>query len=146
MAQRPWWADGVRFECQQSGRCCVSRGQYGFVYLTRADRRRLAAHLGMSVRELLKTWCVREEGPVRLKDAPDQARCIFLDGVRCGVYEGRPTQCRTWPFWPEVMKAKAWAAEVAAFCPGVGKGPLIPADEIAARLKLQKAANTELES
>jgi len=51
--------------------------------------------------------------------------CRFLDPVtkkRCLVYEARPAQCRTWPFWPENMNARAWDREVVAFCPGVGKG------------------------
>ncbi len=28
---------GIRFECQGSGNCCVSRGTYGFVYLSKKD-------------------------------------------------------------------------------------------------------------
>jgi Fe-S-cluster containining protein len=123
----------------------VSRGQYGFVYLTRADRRRLAGHLGLTVRDLVQRWCVREDGRVRLRDAPDQASCIFLEDTRCGVYPGRPTQCRTWPFWPSVMNPKAWAREVASFCPGIGKGEPVPPEEIAEKLRLQEQADSELE-
>lgn len=144
-----WWhqkENAVRFQCQGSGKCCVTHGQYGHVYLTLADRRRLAKHLGLSTSVFTRTLCSRDAAAggghvYRLKDGrlkdgngPD---CIFLEGKRCGVYEGRPEQCRTWPFWPEVMNAKKWAKEVASFCPGVGKGPKVDPLEIDALLKQQ---------
>ena len=34
--------DGIRFECQGSGNCCVSRGSYGFVYLSETDLKRFS--------------------------------------------------------------------------------------------------------
>ena len=43
--KQPWWKDGLRFQCQQSGKCCVSHGEYGFVYLTLADRQNIARAL-----------------------------------------------------------------------------------------------------
>jgi hypothetical protein len=119
-----WWRDGVRFSCQGSGRCCVSRGAYGHVYLTLEDRRRLAAALGLPTREFTRRHCAKTDGLFHLNDpGPD---CRFLEDRRCGVYEARPTQCRTWPFWPESMNPRAWTA-IAAYCPGVGKGRTVPA-------------------
>lgn len=128
MSRKPWWSDGVRFECQETGRCCVSRGSYGFVYLTLEDRRRLARHFGLSTRQFTLKHCVKTDGHFHLKDFT--AACPYLEGKRCGVYEARPAQCRTWPFWPEHMSPKAWAKEVASYCPGVGKGALVPAQRI----------------
>lgn len=125
---KPFWQNGIRFECQGSGKCCTSRGAYGYVYLTLQDRRRLAKHLKLTTSAFTRQYCERDEDFFYLKN-PDRD-CRFLDGKRCTVYEGRPTQCRTWPFWPENMNAKAWAREVVTFCPGVGKGRLYSADEI----------------
>jgi Fe-S-cluster containining protein len=130
---KKFWAEGIRFECQGTGRCCMSRGAYGFVYLTLADRRRMAKVLGLSTAAFTREYCDKTEGYFHLKN-PDRD-CRFLEGKRCGVYEGRPAQCRTWPFWPENMSAKAWAKDVATFCPGVGKGRLVPAEEIRELLK-----------
>ena len=31
------YKEGIKFECQSSGNCCVSRGSYGFVYLSLKD-------------------------------------------------------------------------------------------------------------
>ncbi len=138
MARRAWWSNGVRFECQETGRCCVSRGTYGYVYLTLEDRRRLARHFGLTTLQFTRRHCRKTDGHFCLKDFTDA--CPFLEGKRCGVYEARPSQCRTWPFWPEHMGAKAWNREVVGFCPGVGKGRLYPADEIRRLLVLDPIA------
>ncbi|MBC7371318.1 MAG: YkgJ family cysteine cluster protein [Bdellovibrionaceae bacterium] len=127
---KEWWREGVRFQCQGSGKCCTSHGEFGFVFMTLEDRKRMAKVLNMRVSEFTKKHCQKAGGIYHLIEVKGQPDCKFLEGVRCGVYEGRPTQCRTWPFWPEVMSPKAWKKDVVEFCPGVGKGPLIPAEEI----------------
>jgi Fe-S-cluster containining protein len=41
-------------------------------------------------------------------------RCIFLgaDGKQCSIYEARPIQCRTYPFWPRLLSdPKEWSKE-----------------------------------
>ena len=130
---KPFWSEGLRFECQQSGRCCTSRGEYGYIYLTPEDRERLASSLGMSLTEFVSVHCQETDGYVHLRNP--ELDCEFLEGARCGVYEGRPEQCRTWPFWPENMKARVWRGEIAPFCPGIGKGRLYTAEEIRQELK-----------
>jgi len=111
----------------------MSRGQYGFVYMTLEDRRRMAKVLKLRTSVFTRTYCDFDGEYWHLKD-PDK-NCQFLDGKRCTVYLGRPAQCRTWPFWPENMNAKTWNKDVAAFCPGVGKGRLYSAKEIEALLR-----------
>lgn len=128
-----FFAEGVRFQCQGSGKCCLSRGAYGYVYLTLEDRRRLASHLGLTTLSFTKRYCAKTEGHFHLKHP--EKDCNFLEGKRCGVYEARPTQCRTWPFWPENMHAKVWTTEVASFCPGVGKGRRYTREDIEAILE-----------
>jgi uncharacterized protein len=139
MGAARFWEEGVRFECQGTGRCCVSRGGYGYVYLTLEDRRRLAAHLGMRASAFTRKHCARTDGWYHLRETGPA--CPYLDGKRCSVYEARPSQCRTWPFWPENMTPKAWQAEVASFCPGVGKGRLVPREEIEALLRQDPLAD-----
>jgi Fe-S-cluster containining protein len=142
--KKQWWSDGVRFQCQGSGKCCVSHGEFGFVYLTGADRKKMAKHLEMTTSGFTRKYCQKTDGVWHLRDGAARA-CVFLDGKRCSVYEVRPMQCRTWPFWPEVMNAKSWAKEVKAFCPGIGKGPLIKGDEIRAALEAQEQWEDDLQ-
>ena len=103
--------------------------------------RALTAGLGMSTAQFTRRYCAKTDGHWHIRDAPGALECRFLSGKRCTVYDARPTQCRTWPFWPEVMHAKAWQREVAKFCPGVGKGRLWSVDEIRAVLERQADAN-----
>lgn len=132
----PFWENGIRFECQGSGKCCTSRGSYGYVYLNLADRKRMAKHLKLDLATFTQKHCEMDEGHYFLKDPSKD--CRFLEGKRCGVYEGRPMQCRTWPFWPENMNAKTWTQEIATFCPGIGKGPVVSATEIRKQLSQRK--------
>jgi Fe-S-cluster containining protein len=142
----PFWKDGIRFQCQSSGNCCTSHGEYGFVYMTVEDRERMAKVLGMTAAAFTKKHCMKTGGVYALKEDPKNPDCMFLKNKRCSVYEGRPTQCRTWPFWPEVMNAKAWKKEIASFCPGVDKGPIIPAEKIEIAMAEQKRSESLLDT
>lgn len=139
--RKPWWAEGIPFECQGSGRCCVSRGAYGYVYVTLEDRRRLAQALQLPTARFTREYCLKAEDGQFYLDSPEP-ECRFLDGTRCSVYAARPTQCRTWPFWPENMRAKAWT-RIADFCPGIGRGDVVPAETIIALLREQRRATED---
>lgn len=143
-AEVKWWSKGVRFECQGSGNCCVSRGEYGYVYLTLKDRQRFARYFKMRTSSFTRKYCEMTEGLWHLKTSANDLNCIFLKGLKCSTYKARPTQCRTWPFWPEVMDAKSWKKEVAQFCPGVGKGKVIPADDIQKTLAEQAQSEADM--
>jgi uncharacterized protein len=119
---------GIRFECQGEGRCCVSRGKYGYVYLSFSDRKRLASHHKMTTAAFNAKFTEKKDGVVQLKYKNKD--CPFLKNNRCAVYEARPWQCRTWPFWPENMNSVVWQREIATYCPGVGKGRFYSAEEI----------------
>ncbi len=124
---KPFWNQGIRFQCQGSGKCCVSRGDYGYVYLTLEDRRRLAKYLKLKTQQFTRKYCSQKEGYYYLKN--EAKECRYLKGTQCGVYKARPIQCRTWPFWPENLKAKNWTG-IKKYCPGVGKGKLYSKNEI----------------
>ena len=144
MPRKPFYSEGIRFECQGSGKCCTSRGNYGFVYLNEADRKRFADFLGLSVEQFLKTYCETKNGWVFLKDDPSKnGDCRFLEERKCAAYDARPEQCRTWPFWPENMNPRTWNGDIAKNCPGVGKGKLHTYEEIQAILGEQKEDEDE---
>ena len=130
------YQDGIRFECTGCGECCRSRHGYGYIYVTLAERRRLAQHLGLTTRAFTLQYCAKTDGVFHLRDPASD--CQFLEGSRCTVYTARPRQCRSWPFWPENMNAKTWSSEVKRDCPGIGIGRLYTAQEIEQQLAEEK--------
>jgi Fe-S-cluster containining protein len=129
-----WWKQGVRFECQGSGQCCTSHGEYGYVFLSKTDRIKIAKFLGLKTPAFTKKYCTKLNGAFHLNEDPKNTDCMFLKNKRCEIYSARPSQCRTWPFWPEVMPAKTWNKEVLNFCPGIGKGAIVPIEKIEKQL------------
>ena len=131
---RPWYAGGLRFECQPGcGACCTRQGGRDFVYLAPRDVWRLALALGLSTAQFRRRHTVRDRGWTALRMTAEA--CPFLDGWRCRVHAARPAQCRTFPFWTEILRSpEAWRA-LGARCPGVGRGALVSLAGIRARLR-----------
>ena len=134
--EKKLYRDGIRFECTGCGECCKARHGYGYIYLTLAERRAMAQHLGLATAAFTRQHCEKTDGLFHLKNPANQ--CRFLDGARCTVYAARPQQCRTWPFWPENMNTKTWTREVKRDCPGIGLGRVHTAAEIEQQLKAQE--------
>lgn len=123
---------GLQFQCQACGKCCLTRGTYSFVYVSLAERRRLARLLKMSTRAFTRRYCLKTDGSFHLRD--NGLACIFADGAKCLVYTERPEQCRTWPFWPENMYQDVWW-EIGRACAGIGRGRRHTREEIRATLR-----------
>ena len=128
---------GIRFECQGSGNCCVSRDTYGFVYLSKKDIKKLSIGFKTTEQNFTKNYCQKTDGFIHLKELKkNNGNCIFLKDNRCTVYKSRPIQCRTWPFWPENMNTKTWNNDIAKNCPGVGKGKVKTKNEILKQVQI----------
>ena len=116
---------GIKFKCQGSSNCCISRGSYGYVYLSKIDLANIVNYFNISINLFKKKYCDYSNGYLHLKEIHSNGNYQFLDNKRCTIYPARPTQCRTWPFWKENMNTKKWNNEIIDFCPGIGKGRLI---------------------
>jgi uncharacterized protein len=115
-------AQGLRFECQPGcTECCRRRG---FVYLTENDLVRAAEFLGMSPEAFEKRYVYRTRRLLRLRTPPD-LHCHFLRDGGCAIHPVKPAQCRLFPFWPEMVEKRREWQKTAAWCPGIGKGPLV---------------------
>ncbi len=125
----------MRFRCQSGcTKCCQVRG---FVYITEDDLTRAAAYLAMSPADFEAKYVIRYPTLLRLRK-PVNSQCYFLTDAGCSIHPVNPVQCRTYPFWPELVEEQAaWAAE-AKTCPGIGQGKLVQigtAMEIASEMK-----------
>ena len=119
----PWWAcGGLRFGCLGCGRCC--RGASGGIFMRPCAERCIAAALCLTAEQLRSRFETSRWRFPSLKET-GCGRCVMNgDDGRCRVYACRPVECRTWPFWPELLESpQAWQA-AARRCPGMDSGPL----------------------
>lgn len=117
-----WWENyGLDFECRACGRCCG--GKPGSVWVTRSERAKIAAELGIDEYVLRKEYLVRRGGKCSVKEK-ENYDCYFFDGEskKCTIYKVRPLQCRLFPFWPSMLMNKSVWDYYASFCPGMGHG------------------------
>ena len=115
-------SEGLRFECQPGCTACCE--QRGFVYLTEADILRASEFLAMTPAAFERRYVYRTKKQMRLR-VPQEAQCSFLRDGGCSIHPAKPTQCRIFPFWPELLESRREWLKTSKYCPGMGKGPLI---------------------
>jgi uncharacterized protein len=132
----PWYSSGLSFECTQCGRCCSGPGT-GFVWVTDEEIESIAKCMGMeSDIDAFERKFVRRIGVKTSLVEYSDGDCIFLDPKTrtCSVYEARPRQCRTWPFWDSNLKSPKTWGKTAESCPGCNRGRVYTIDEIHERI------------
>jgi len=118
---------GLRFECQPGcTNCCT---QKGFVYITEGDLTRIAKFLEMSASDFERRYVYRTRHLLRLR-TPRHTQCHFLRDDGCSIHPVKPTQCRIFPFWPELANSKREWRKTAGWCPGIGKGSLVQIETV----------------
>ncbi len=117
---------GLRFTCQRGcTKCCETRG---FIYLSEEDVTRIAKYLRLPKAQFEAEYVVRYKHVIRFRK-PLGEQCHFLTAQGCAIHEVKPTQCRLFPFWPELVENRFAWNETGKTCPGIGKGELIQIGE-----------------
>lgn len=126
-----FYKKGLKFECAQCSYCC--RNEPGYVFLSEHDLERLLVATKLSREDFISTYCkiadfgIEKRLSIKEKSNND---CIFWDNGGCRVYESRPLQCRSYPFWPMILDSReTWEAEK-KYCPGIGQGKTHSCQEI----------------
>lgn len=112
------------------------------MWLTKDEIVRLANHLKISPEETVEKYCRKIDGQFSLKEnrnARGEYDCVFLKEIKpaggkrgevvqskrvCGIYEVRPLQCRTWPFWTGNLSSKKAWENAGVRCHGINRGKL----------------------
>jgi uncharacterized protein len=126
----------LRFQCQTGCTNCCK--QKGIVYLTEDDLVRAAAFVEMTPADFEAKYVIRTKNLLRFR-TPRGKQCNFLLENGCSIHPAKPTQCRTFPFWPELVETRKNWDDTARYCPGINQGPLIQigtAMELASEMKL----------
>jgi uncharacterized protein len=160
----------LRFTCQPGCTNCCD--QSGYVYLSEDDLKRAAKFVGMSAKAFEAKYVYRTRHQRRFRKPPHR-QCPFLEAGgtgparpsqgaeliagspapgsvvplksgRCSIHPAKPTQCRTFPFWPELVEQRAAWNRTARYCPGIGKGELIQIGSAMEIAEEQRRAYPEL--
>jgi Fe-S-cluster containining protein len=103
-------------ECQ--GRCCT--GESGYIYVNKTEIEAIAKLLNLNINEFAVKYLFKKGYKYSIKENKfeDSYECVFYDRETngCKIYEARPSQCKTFPFWDYY---KQRVAELKEECPGV---------------------------
>jgi Fe-S-cluster containining protein len=99
--------------------------------VTDLETRRLARRLALSEVEFRRYYTYRlGNGDLSLREKSNYD-CIFYEKDKgCTVYEDRPRQCRTWPFWGKNVETHQKWRSSARWCKGMNTGRLHPLNVI----------------
>lgn len=134
-------SEGLRFQCQPGCTACCE--QKGFVYLTEGDLERAARFLGLTPEAFERKYVYRTKNRMRLR-VPRESQCNFLRDGGCSIHPAKPTQCRIFPFWPELVESRREWQKTAQYCPGMGQGPLIQIEQARAEALEMREAYPEM--
>jgi len=121
----PWYEDGLEFSCTGCSKCCQVDGD---VWLAPEEISNIIDYLAVSddggsndlssIDSFRKKYVRAEIGPSSSDSDSDidesqswmclkrkKGSCVFLDSSgQCGIYDVRPVQCHTYPFWPSLLE------------------------------------------
>ena len=103
------------------GNCCI--GQSGYIWINTKEIDYLAKHLNINVNECFDKYLIKYGYKFSIKEkqlSKNNFACIFFDleKKQCSIYDARPQQCRTFPFW-EYFKTNI--QEAINECPAIVK-------------------------
>jgi Fe-S-cluster containining protein len=136
MTEDSWYREGLRFQCTQCGDCCT--GDAGYVWVNKEEIAAMAAAMGETDVDRFEQQYVRKVGIRKsLKEYPN-GDCVLFDAQQrtCRVYQARPRQCRTWPFWNSNLKSRQAWQTTCQICPGSGRGRLYTLEQIESQRKI----------
>jgi Fe-S-cluster containining protein len=100
------------------GRCCI--GESGNIFVSTLEMQNISKLLGLDIVQFHKEYLVKKGYKFSLKEKKvgDSYDCIFFERSSggCLIYEARPNQCKTFPFWDYF---KNNVQELKQECPGI---------------------------
>lgn len=113
----PWYKDGLSFNCTGCGKCCT--GFPGFVWVNEAEIHAMANFLKLTNDDFSKKYLRLIDGKLSLKEILPNYDCVFLDNNKCTIYPVRPTQCKTYPWWPQNLQSPSNWENEKKYCEGI---------------------------
>ncbi len=133
--EKPFYAQGLQFSCRGLSCSACCRKEPGIVYLEQKDLETLSVLTELTIEQFKKVYCRYVElsngkKVLCLKELSNYDCIFWNEQAGCQVYKARPIQCRTYPFWKNVLSSKeSWLAEKQR-CPGINEGELHSCSQI----------------
>jgi hypothetical protein len=100
------------------GNCCS--GEPGYIWVTSAEAAAIAQRLGMESEAFRAHYLIKAGYKFSIGERKngESCECLFFDAVvsGCSIYDVRPSQCRTFPFWDYFLENPKEAGKE---CPGI---------------------------
>jgi Fe-S-cluster containining protein len=84
------------------GKCC--NGEKGNIWVNKNEITAIAAFLGIETKKFISSYLLKKGYRYSIKELKTGKNyaCLFFDTKKngCGIYDVRPEQCKTYPFWP----------------------------------------------
>lgn len=126
VARAYFFDQGLRFECQQCGQCCT--GDPGTIFVGPDEVAPIAEYCRISEAGLIADYLYPFKDSYSIRE-DEKGRCLFFDNG-CTIYDVRPLQCRTFPFWFDNLRSPVRWDRIQKQCPGIGRGKRYTKDEI----------------
>ncbi|PHS58267.1 MAG: zinc/iron-chelating domain-containing protein [Sulfurimonas sp.] len=99
-------------------RCCT--GQSGYIYVTKKEIENISIVLNLDVSVFVSKYLFKKNYKYSIKEIKYNGsyECVFYDRKSngCSIYNARPLQCRTFPFWDYY---RTRVDELKLECPGI---------------------------
>lgn len=108
--------------------------------MTRLEADRIASRLlgeGANAFSLVgELWMQHDEDTFYLEVEEGSQGCPLLGAQGCRVHDIKPTQCSTYPFWPEILETRKTWKDEKPWCEGMNpQGKLYTSADILALLR-----------
>lgn len=126
-----------RFQCTECGHCCTGSSRTHYIEVRPEEKEAIRKYLGISDRWFQRRYLTPVTEDMEGLRIDAVGNCAFLDkDKRCRVYAVRPLQCKSYPFWPEIISSdRSWKKEQ-KFCEGINRGQSISRRRVQQWLRL----------
>jgi len=139
----------IRFKCTQCSQCCYG-GKYAYVRANDDEIKAIVDYLQIDKNQFTEKYLIKlvDHGyGIKMKTSQTarltgkKGHCMLLNNKgKCSVYPVRPIQCRTYPFWPEILSSEQYWNDEVTRCEGINQGEVIDVDYIEQQKALSFAA------
>lgn len=128
----------IRFECTGCGMCCTGTNDSNYIEVSPDEQEDIRHYLKLSRQWFRRRYLVKIAEEMEGLTITENNHCIFLKNNACSIYPVRPQQCRTYPFWPEIVQSRASWNREKKLCEGIDRGKNLQQNSV--RRLIQAAA------